>query len=113
MQRRGTSSRDRKSCINYYAALYKAWPKWANYPEQYRAIYKEAQRLRRLGYKVHVDHTIPLRSDLVCGLHVPWNLQIISETKNYTKANKWWPDAPFEQPILELPEVEYHQLILI
>lgn len=35
-----------------------------------------------------VDHIIPIRSNEVCGLHVPWNLRVITRTENRIKNNK-------------------------
>jgi hypothetical protein len=68
-----------------------ATPKWANL-QAIKEIYRECQRLnRKTGIKHHVDHIIPLKNDLVCGLHVENNLQIITAKENFSKGNKFTP----------------------
>lgn len=37
----------------------------------------------------NVDHVIPLRSPVVCGLHVPWNLRIMKIKDNSRKGNQY------------------------
>lgn len=62
-----------------------------------RLIYKEMRRLNReAGYiKYHVDHIIPVHSNLVCGLHVENNLNIILGSDNEKKGNKFIPGKQY------------------
>ena len=52
-------------------------------------IYKKCKELNEsTGILHHVDHILPLVNPNVCGLHVPWNLQIITATENMKKGNR-------------------------
>lgn len=104
-------SKSYRRSVQYYKALYAAWPNWCADDPRFAAIYKRAKELRARGRKVQVDHITPIRSKIVCGLHVPWNLQIISEEENLRKSNKWWPNMPFENADM-FGEFEPYQLRL-
>lgn len=84
-----------KDRIRFYANARRAMklqatPKWAEAEwEQILALYAEAQRLEQeTGIKYHVDHIIPLQSELVCGLHCLSNLRVITQKENNQKNNK-------------------------
>jgi 5-methylcytosine-specific restriction endonuclease McrA len=68
-----------------------ATPKWLTKPEklQMRELYIQARKLTAVtGERYVVDHIVPLRGESVCGLHVPWNLRVITQEENLKKSNK-------------------------
>lgn len=72
----------------------RATPAWAN--QFFMAeIYDLAHRRTKVtGSLWHTDHIIPLKSDLVCGLHVEHNLACIPAFTNLSKHNRSWPNMP-------------------
>lgn len=74
------------------AAKWRATPGWLS-NEQRAAIdakYVEAQEAtERTGEEHEVDHVVPLVSETVCGMHVPWNLRVITATENAAKGNSY------------------------
>ena len=68
-----------------------ATPEWLtnNQLAEIENIYWMAQDLKLVsGQEYHVDHIVPLQGEEICGLHVPWNLQILPADMNLSKSNK-------------------------
>ena len=68
-----------------------ATPPWITKEQKaaMKQLYIEAQRLTKLtGERYVVDHIVPLINEDVCGLHVPWNLRVITQDENLVKSNK-------------------------
>jgi hypothetical protein len=79
----------RARCNGWQIYKKEATPKWANM-EKIRAIYDKAAELTLTTGILHeVDHIIPLRHPLVCGLHVETNLQVLTQIENRKKSNKF------------------------
>ena len=72
-----------------------ATPPWLTRKQksEIRQLYQIAITNSRItGEQYVVDHICPLRSDVVCGLHVPWNLRVITQAENLQKSNSLPPD---------------------
>jgi hypothetical protein len=89
--------RNNKAKVNFsnntrHAAKLQRTPEWLS-KEQLQEIqdfYAMAQQLETVfPWKQHVDHIVPLQGEDVSGLHLPWNLQILSAKDNITKGNRY------------------------
>ena len=68
-----------------------ATPPWISRQQKtdIRQLYQIAITMTKTtGEQYVVDHIIPLRGEDVCGLHVPWNLRVITQEENLKKSNK-------------------------
>lgn len=78
----------------------RATPPWltAGHRQEMARAYAYARRLSRWLGELHVvDHVVPKMSKTVCGLHVPWNFQVLHWRANGAKGNFVWPDMWNEQ----------------
>ena len=68
-----------------------ATPKWLTqeHKTEIKQFYLDAMLVSKItGVPYAVDHIVPLRGELVSGLHVPWNLAVITREENSKKSNK-------------------------
>lgn len=68
-----------------------ATPPWLTRKQksEIRQLYQIAITMTKTtGEQYVVDHIVPLRSDVICGLHVPWNLRVMTQEENLKKSNK-------------------------
>ena len=82
---RNNPGKARERSRRYELSKIRAVPPWLTkeHRDAMAAIYNRAIVL---GYEV--DHIVPLQGRNVCGLHVPWNLQLLTPTANCEKSNK-------------------------
>lgn len=76
----------------YNSAKLQRCPKWLTQDQlnEIKYTYDKAQELTTAsGAKYSVDHIVPLQGEIVSGLHVPWNLQVIPLIENCLKRNKF------------------------
>lgn len=72
----------------------RAVPSWSS-KEMVKKLHAKAVELKReTGIDWHVDHIVPLKSKLVCGLHWHGNMQLLPASVNQSKSNRLWPDMP-------------------
>jgi hypothetical protein len=74
-------------CVLRKTRKMKATPSWLTQTQlkEIESFYAVAQWYDE---PMHVDHIVPLKGKNVCGLHVPWNLQVITAKENCIKSNK-------------------------
>lgn len=73
----------------YRANAKQATPEWVDH-QKINLIYETCPKA------FHVDHIVPLTHPLVCGLHVPWNLQHLAGNENCRKNNKLIPELSID-----------------
>lgn len=91
------ADRNRFQSAQYRAKKLEATPLWLNQDQIDEVLdFHKAARLFQIytGVEYHVDHIVPLQGETVCGLHVPWNLQLLPWNENLSKQNRHWPDMP-------------------
>lgn len=75
----------------YHASKLNRTPRWLTVGDKIEIAwaYKIANlRTMGTGIKHEVDHIVPLQGKNMSGLHVPWNLQILTREANIRKGNR-------------------------
>lgn len=87
---------DNRDKVNGYAATVRAKrikrkPRWIKdvFEDEIKIWYRRAKILKQFtGQLWEVDHIVPMNGKKVSGLHVPWNLQLLTKKQNRDKSNK-------------------------
>lgn len=80
-----------KRC-RYIAAVVLSAPPWVD-RAALRRIQEQARCLSKLtGVPHEVGHIVPLNHPRVCGLTVPWNLEVMPARRNQAMTNHFLPD---------------------
>lgn len=74
---------ERRAAIRYRV------PAWANQKKIDRIYQLAAWGSKASGLRLEVDHVIPLQGELISGLHIETNMQILTKEENIRKFNHW------------------------
>lgn len=69
-----------------------ATPPWVTHRAMLELHIRKLQISEDSGIKHTLDHIIPLNHPMVCGLNVPWNIQIVPHWHNARKSNRFSPE---------------------
>lgn len=89
---------DNKEIYNEYHSQYngrkrlsikRATPSWAD-QHAIRKVYDERERLEKsMNMPLEIIHDIPLKGRIVCGLHVDYNISIVSRSLSRLRGNRF------------------------
>lgn len=88
-QKGNTEYQSRKNATRR-AAHVNATPEWLNSIQKAQMTeFYEISKAKTIqtGIRHHVDHNVPLRGKTVSGLHVPWNMKVLTGVENNRKFN--------------------------
>lgn len=90
--KRANPHKNAEYCNGRKAAKMQAMPPWADLDAIAKIYEARVAAVELFEIPVHVDHTVPLKSKLVCGLHCEANLRLFPGRENQAKSNRSWPD---------------------
>lgn len=89
---KNNSDKNTAKATKYKNSKLNRTPKWLSKSQikQMEKFYTKAAKLsKKYGIPYEVDHIIPLQGKNVSGLHVPWNLRVITAKQNRKKKNSF------------------------